>query len=99
MEDINGLFYTCLWEQFTLRREFNYTYTAFLEPDAEIRNKMFPSRSDYVFNVTETISTEGALAWNGCSTMALDSYLWFLDFRVAFKNEEVYYNYQTTVSF
>ena len=97
MEDINALFYTCLWEQFIVRKEFDYTYYAFLEPEAEIRNQMFPSWSDYVFNVTETVSTESALAWNSCTQMTLNSYIWGLDFKVKFEAVDVNYDYLTSM--
>ena len=78
MEEINNRFYTCLWEQSRLRREFNYTLNAFQEPDEALRDEMFPDASYYVFNVTELVSDEVSLTWYGCTKMGLDSYSWIL---------------------
>ena len=73
MEDINPMCYTCLWEQSRLRRQLNSTWYAMVEePDQEKRDEMLPNWRFYVFNVTETVSGEGALAWNGCMRMILN---------------------------
>ena len=97
MEDINPMFYTCLWEQFTVRRALNYTKEAFSEPENETRDQMLPNWRFYLFNITETVSNEGALAWNGCTQMTLNSYTWGIEFMAQFADSTQYYSYGTSV--
>ena len=67
------------------------------EPDIDTREQILPNWRFLLFNVTETVSNEGALAWNGCTQMTLNSYVWGLEFMKGFEDETMYYSYTTSV--
>ena len=69
----------------------------FEEPEKEKREQMLPNWRFYLFNITETVSGEGALAWNGCTRMVLNSRLWIDDYLVGFEDETKYFSYGTSV--
>ena len=73
-----------------MTRELNYTRIAFFETDEDIKEELFPTWKDKVFNVTGIVSGEIANAWYNCASTGYDAYVWGSDFQQKFEGNDTY---------